>query len=65
MQSRSIRVYFRDHMHQESYLSFDSERDAIDCVRRVRDRLKRITVHDCMERSDPELEHRIKMAAVD
>jgi hypothetical protein len=63
MQSRSIRVYFRDNQHQESYLSFDSEPDAVDCVRRLRDRLHRITVHDCAETADPDLEKRIRTAA--
>ena len=65
--AETIRVYFRDHQHQESYLSFATEAKAADCVRRVRDRLKKITVHDevkGIEREDKKAIRRIKTAAL-
>ena len=41
-----IRVYFRDHHHEQSYLSFGTEEEALACVRRVRDRLVKVTTND-------------------
>jgi hypothetical protein len=46
MSEPTIRVYFRDHQHQESYLSFTSEATAADHIRRVRDRLIKIRACD-------------------
>ena len=42
----TIRVYFRDHQHQQSYLSFMSENAAADHIRRVRDWLIKIRACD-------------------
>ena len=64
--ARTIRVYFRDHQHQQSYLSFATEAEAVDCVRRVRDRLQKITVHDEAKKEeivDKKATNRIKTAA--
>lgn len=62
MRNRSIRIYFRDNLHGESYLSFESEAEAIECAKRVRGRLRRITVHDGIESVDADLENRIRIA---
>jgi hypothetical protein len=67
MSEPTIRVYFRDHQHQQSYLSFTSESAASDHIRRVRDRLIKITACDAsgQEQLDPELAQRLIAAAAE
>ena len=67
MSQPTIRVYFRDHQHQQSYLSFSTETDAADHIRRVRDRLIKITSCDSngYEQLDPPLAQRLIAAAVE
>jgi hypothetical protein len=67
MSQSTIRVYFRDHQHQQSYLSFLTESAASDHVRRVRDRLIKITACDESghERHDPQLTQRVISAAAE
>lgn len=63
---KAIRVYFRDHHHQQSYLSFPTEEEAVNCVRRVRDRLQKITLEDevsGVEIEDKKASRRLKAAA--
>jgi hypothetical protein len=61
-----IRVYFKDHQHQVSYLSFSNEVEAARQVRKVRDRLRRIALWDPetgSEHTDRGMELRIREAA--
>ena len=67
MSEPTIRVYFRDHQHQQSYLSFTSESAASHHVRRVRDRLIKVTSCDVggEEHEDNQLTQRVISAAAE
>ncbi len=61
-----IRVYFRDELHGQSYLSFNTEAEAVQQIRKVQDRFRSITIFDeatCRELFDAEVALRIIKAA--
>ena len=63
---KTIRIYFRDHQHTESYLSFASEDEAARYVAKLRDRFRVIKVldeEDQTEHFDPETALRVIDAA--
>lgn len=63
---RMIRVYFVDHHRQLSYLSFDSEEKALRQIRRVHNRLRKITLWypiSGIERHYPAIELMLKNLA--
>ena len=43
---QTIRIYFRDNHHGESYLSFPSEIEAAEYIRKIRDRFRSVKLFD-------------------